>query len=213
LIRIDTNVLNPFPRSSHDLEFQEKYPQRIFEEITMTTSRRVSTTLFKSRYMVMLAVGTLYLLAAILFGYATIKTVFALPNLLSSLSEEATKSLMLFAVETADLFLIAVVLYVTAAGLYALFMGKRPTQVDGEKATWLEVETLDDLKQNLIGVVVVAMSVLFLGVVIRGDSERNVLEVGGGIAAVVAALGWYVSQKSKAKESDAKTVEVKNSSS
>jgi uncharacterized membrane protein YqhA len=177
----------------------------------MTTSRRVTTTLFKSRYMVLLAVGTLYLLAAILFGYATVKTIFALPNLLSSLSEEATKSLMLFAVETADLFLIAVVLYVTAAGLYALFMGKRPATADGEKATWLEVETLDDLKQNLIGVVVVAMSVLFLGVVIRDDSERNVLEVGGGIAAVVAALGWYVSQKSKAKESDAKTVEVKNS--
>ena len=56
------------------------------------------------------------------------------------------------------------------------------------------------------------MSVLFLGVVIRGDSDRNVLEVGGGIAAVVAALGWYLSQKSKAKESDAKAEEVKHSS-
>ena len=179
----------------------------------ITSTRRISTTLFKSRYMVMLAVGTLYLLAATLFAYATIKTVVALPSLVASLSAEATKSLMLFAVETADLFLIAVVLYVTAAGLYALFMGKRPTKSNGEKATWLEVETLDDLKQNLIGVVVVAMSVLFLGVVIRGDSERNLLEIGGGIAAVVAALGWYVSQKSKAKESDAKTVEVKNSSS
>jgi uncharacterized membrane protein YqhA len=175
-------------------------------------SRRVSTTLFKSRYMVMLAVGTLYLLAATLFGYATVKTIFTLPSLLSSLSAEATKALMLFAVETADLFLIAVVLYVTAAGLYALFMGKRPVTVNGEKATWLEVETLDDLKQNLIGVVVVAMSVLFLGVVIRGDSDRNVLEVGGGIAAVVAALGWYLSQKSRAKESDAKAEEVKHPS-
>jgi uncharacterized membrane protein YqhA len=178
----------------------------------MTTGRGVATSLFKSRYMVMLAVGTLYLLAATLFGYATVKTIFALPTLLSSLSEEATKSLMLFAVETADLFLIAVVLYVTAAGLYALFMGKRPEKANGEKATWLEVETLDDLKQNLIGVVVVAMSVLFLGVVIRGDSERNVLEVGGGIAAVVAALGWYLSQKSRAKESDAKAEEVKQAS-
>ena len=127
-----------------------------------TSGRRASSTLFKSR-LVMLAVGT-YLLAATLFGYATVKTVFALPSLLSSLSAEATKSLMLFAVETAGLFLIAE-LYITAAGLYALFMGKRPTAANGEKATWLEVETLEDLKQNLIGVVV-AMSVLFLGVVI-----------------------------------------------
>jgi uncharacterized membrane protein YqhA len=160
--------------------------------------------------MVMLAVLTLYLLAAVLFGYATVKTVYSLPSLLSSLSSTASKALMLFAVETADLFLVAVVLYVTAAGLYALFIGKRPTTENGAAAKWLEVETLDDLKQNLIGVVVVAMSVLFLGILIRDDTSQNLLEVGGGIAALVAALGWYTSQKSKSKEVDARVSETKN---
>lgn len=169
----------------------------------------MSVTIFKSRYMVMLAVVTLYVVAAALFVYATIKTVLTLPALLTSFSTEAEKKLMLFAVETADLFLIAVVLFVTAAGLYALFMGRRPTSKDGEVAKWLEVENLDDLKQNLIGVVVVAMAVYFLGVLVKDDEGLNLLETGGGIAAVVAALGWYVSQKSKAKEADAKTTEVK----
>ncbi len=160
--------------------------------------------------MVMLAVVTLYVVAAALFVYATIKTVLTLPTLLTSFSTEAEKALMLFAVETADLFLVAVVLFVTAAGLYALFMGRPPTSKDGkEVAKWLEVENLDDLKQNLIGVVVVAMAVYFLGVLVKDDSSLNLLETGGGIAAVVAALGWYVSQKSKAKETDAKTSEAK----
>ena len=86
-------------------------------------------------------------------------------------------------------------------------MGRRPIGTDGEVAKWLEVENLDDLKQNLIGVVVVAMAVYFLGVLVKDDV--NLLETGGGIAAVVAALGWYVSQKSKAKESDAKASETK----
>ncbi len=171
---------------------------------------RFSVTLFNSRYMVMLAVLTLYLLAAVLFGYATVKTIYSLPGLLSSLSSSSSKALMLFAVETADLFLVAVVLYVTAAGLYALFIGKRPTSQDGTTARWLEVETLDDLKQNLIGVVVVAMSVLFLGILIRDDTNQNLLEVGVGIAALVAALGWYTSQKSKSKEVDARVSETKN---
>ena len=157
----------------------------------------------------MLAVGTLYVVAAALFVYATIKTVLTLPTLLTEFSTEAEKKLMLFAVETADLFLVAVVLFVTAAGLYALFMGRQPTSKDGEVAKWLEVENLDDLKQNLIGVVVVAMAVYFLGVLVKDDSSLNLLETGGGIAAVVAALGWYVSQKSKAKETDAKTSEAK----
>ena len=166
-------------------------------------------TIFKSRYMVLLAVGTLYVVAAALFVYATIKTALTLPKLLTSFSTEAEKALMLFAVETADLFLVAVVLFVTAAGLYALFMGRRPAGKDGEVAKWLEVENLDDLKQNLIGVVVVAMAVYFLGVLVKDDVNLNLLETGGGIAAVVAALGWYVSQKSKAKETDAKTTEAK----
>jgi uncharacterized membrane protein YqhA len=162
-------------------------------------------TIFKSRYMVMLAVITLYVIAAALFGYATVKTVLTLPGLLTSFTTQGEKALMLFAVETADLFLIAVVLYVTAAGLYALFMGRRPTSTDGEVAKWLEVETLDDLKQNLLGVVVVAMAVFFLGALVKDDSSLNLLETGGGIAAVVAALGWYASLKSKPKSPNSAT--------
>jgi uncharacterized membrane protein YqhA len=175
--------------------------------------KRGFVTLFKSRYMVLLAVASLYVLAATIFVYATVKIAVSLPRLVSSSSKESTKTLMLFAVESADLFLIAVVLYVTAAGLYALFMGKRPTDENGGVATWLEVETLDDLKQNLIGVVVVALAVFFLGIVIRDDSERNLLEIGGGIGALVASLGWYVSQRSRAKESDANVTQTKNNSS
>jgi uncharacterized membrane protein YqhA len=185
----------------------------VVEPIRTETGKLVFSTLFKSRYMVLLAVASLYLLSATLFVYATVKIAVSLPGLVSSFSEEASKALMLFAVETADLFLIAVVLYVTAAGLYALFMGRRPADRNGGVAKWLEVETLDDLKQNLIGIVVVALSVLFLGVVIRDDSERNLLEIGVGIGALVAALGWYVSQRSRAKESDAKANETKSNAS
>ena len=165
--------------------------------------------LLHTRYIVVLAVGTLYMLSLALFIYATIKTMLLLPKLLSQFSEGSTKTLMLFAVETADLFLVAVVLYVIAAGLFELFISRKVRNPKGGAAKWLEVETLDDLKQNLIGVVVVAMSVLFLGVLIKNDPEQNLLEIGVGVGAVIAALGWYVSQKSKAKESDAKVSESK----
>jgi uncharacterized membrane protein YqhA len=176
------------------------------------TSKRAFATLFKSRYMVLLAVISLYVLSAAMFVYATVRVGVSLFSLVSSFSTDAAKGLMLFAVETADLFLIAVVLYVTAAGLYTLFMGRREVEQQASAAKWLEVETLDDLKQNLIGIVVVALAVLFLGVVIRDDSEGNLLETGVGIGALVAALGWYVSQRSRAKESDAKASETKSNS-
>jgi uncharacterized membrane protein YqhA len=174
-----------------------------------TQEQKNLKTLLHTRYIVIFAVVTLYVLSLALFIYATIKTILVLPNLLSLFAEGSTKTLMLFAVETADLFLVAVVLYVIAAGLYELFISRKVRTTKVGAAKWLEVETLDDLKQNLIGVVVVAMSVLFLGVLIRNDPNQNLLEVGVGVGAVIAALGWYVSQKSKAKESDAKVSESK----
>lgn len=166
-------------------------------------------TLLHTRYIVIFAVMTLYVLSLALFVYATIKTTLILPNLLSQFSEGSTKTLMLFAVETADLFLVAVVLFVIAAGLFELFISRKVRDPNNSAVKWLEVETLDDLKQNLIGVVVVAMAVLFMGIVIRDDPNHNLLEIGVGIGAVIAALGWYVSQKSRAKESDAKVSESK----
>jgi uncharacterized membrane protein YqhA len=188
---------------------QKMGTREILEDVMKAQEHRDLKALLHTRYIVLLAVVTLYLLATALFGYATIKTILVLPNLVSQFSEGSTKSLMLFAVETADLFLVAVVLYVTAAGLFELFISRKVRTPKGGAAKWLEVETLDDLKQNLIGVVVVAMSVLFLGVLIKNDPDHNLLEVGVGVGAVIAALGWYVSQKSKAKESDAKVSESK----
>jgi hypothetical protein len=41
------------------------------------------------------------------------------------------------------------------------------------------------------------MAVLFLGQVVTWDGERNLLQYGAGIALVIAALTWFVSQKSK----------------
>lgn len=170
--------------------------------------KRALATPFTTRYMVLLAVVGLFVLSATMFGYTTIRVAAKLRGLVDSFSTDTTKNLALFAVETADLYLIAVVLYVTAAGLFTLFVGRRRVREHATAAKWLEVETLDDLKENLIGVVVVALAVLFLGAVIRDDAKRNLLEAGVGTGALVAALGWYVSQKSKAKATNAITTET-----
>ena len=46
-------------------------------------------------------------------------------------------------------------------------------------------------------VVVVVMGVLFLGQVVTWDGQRDLLGYGVGIAAVIAALTWFSSQKPK----------------
>lgn len=93
-------------------------------------------------------------------------------------------------VEIADVFLLAVVLFIIAIGLYELFIDEISGLPD-----WLVFNSLDDLKSQLIGVVVVVLAVFFLGRALHGDDALNLLYLGGGIAAVTAALSLFLRAK------------------
>ncbi len=90
-------------------------------------------------------------------------------------------------IEFADFFLLAVVLYIMSVGLYSLFVD------DGiEMPSWLQIHTLDDLKEKLVGVIVVVMGVYFLGLLIHGTEPIDLLLTGLGIGAVVLTLAYFV---------------------
>jgi uncharacterized membrane protein YqhA len=101
------------------------------------------------------------------------------------------KELALVAIQALDLFLLATVSWLTAAGLYTLF-------IDPSARTSLRagVESLDDLKAKLIGVVVLALGVLFLGEALGWSSGPDLLYFGLAIAGVILALGLFI-QKQK----------------
>ena len=58
--------------------------------------------------------------------------------------------------------------------------------------SWLEIDTLDDLKEKLIGVIGVVMGVYFLGRLIHGTDPFDLLLIGLGTAAVITALAYFV---------------------
>lgn len=90
-------------------------------------------------------------------------------------------------IEFADFFLLAVVLYIMSVGLYSLFVD------DGiDMPSWLQIRNLDDLKEKLVGVIVVVMGVYFLGLLIHGTEPIDLLLTGIGIGAVVLTLAYFV---------------------
>ena len=89
-------------------------------------------------------------------------------------------------IEFADFFLLAIVLYIMSIGLYSLFIDDTIPM-----PKWLEIHNLEDLKEKLIGVIVVVMGVYFLGKLIHGTDAQSLLYMGLGIAAVVFALGYF----------------------
>ena len=85
-------------------------------------------------------------------------------------------------------FLIGTVLYITAMGLFQLFISDVPLP------KWLKTESAEDLENNLIGVTVVVLAIEFLGVVFSG-AQGNLLQYGAGIALPIAALALFLGVK------------------
>jgi len=143
-----------------------------------------------TRFVVIIPVAGLFLGAVTLVVMAGVEVV---KTILHALSGELAKTTaVLDFIELADVFLLATVLYIMALGLFELFIDDRLAL-----PPWLEIHTLDDLKEKLVGVVVVVLAVSFLGKVIEAESSRALMELGIGVAAVIAALSYFLGRIAK----------------
>ncbi len=108
-------------------------------------------------------------------------------------SQKAAKTMSLAVIEIIDLFLIGTVAYIAAVGLYKLFI----SDTEVELPMRLKIRTLKDLEDKIIGVLVAALAVAFLGQAAGSDEPEALLSYGGGIALVVAALAFFMRQGGK----------------
>lgn len=147
--------------------------------------------------MVIIGVIGAFLAAISLFVYGGILTVQQIIETVQTgyVSSKGSKTLMLSFVEIADIFLLGTVMYIISTGLYELFIDDNI-----ELPGWLEIHTLDDLKQKLVGVIVVVMGVIFLGHVIKWHGETEIIYYGAAIAFVIVALTWFSGQKKKKED-------------
>jgi uncharacterized membrane protein YqhA len=98
---------------------------------------------------------------------------------------EARSAVIIEVVEFVHIFLVGTVLFMTAIGLYQLFIHKIQFH------SWLQIDNVEELETNLIGVLVVVLAVDFLGTMFVRQTE-NLLQYGAGIALPIAALGLSV---------------------
>lgn len=149
-----------------------------------------------SRYMIMLAViGALIAAVTVLiYGFLEALQLVRVTIESGEVSRKGAKTLTLEFIEIVDLFLLGTVFLIISVGLYELFIDSNV-----QLPSWLEIKTLDDLKNKLIGVVVVVLAVLFLGQVIGWDGERDLLGYGAAIALVIAALTYFLGLKIASK--------------
>ena len=144
-----------------------------------------------SRYLILVPILGLGLAAAIFFitgGISLIRLALDVGLAYFGLSQSDVPHdpgvLIFEVVEHVHIFLVGTVLYITAIGLYQLFI--REIDFHG----WLTIESTEDLESNLVGVTVVVLAVDFMGAVFAGN--QNILQYGAGIALPIAALGVFM---------------------
>ena len=131
-------------------------------------------------------------LAAMLFGaYEVSLTLFSMLQAMM-LGEKAVKLLLINLIEGVDVFLLGTAFYLIALGLYELFLDPKLAAPE-----WLQIESLDDLKSNLLNVVVVVLAVQFLAQVLSWDGSRDLLPFGGAVAAVILSLALFLGRNIK----------------
>jgi uncharacterized membrane protein YqhA len=102
------------------------------------------------------------------------------------LTQAPLKETIVSILTSIDAILLGTVLLVIGYGLYELFVDSRL-----EIPEWLEINTLDDLKAKLTGVIVAIIAVVFVGFLVEIKSASDVLYHGVGAGAVVLSLAAF----------------------
>ncbi len=103
-------------------------------------------------------------------------------------SQKASKQLTITVIETIDLFLVGSISYITAVGIYKLFISEKEEQL----LLRVKIESLDDLEHKIIGVVIAALAVAFLGFASEAEDALSILQSGAGIALVIGGLCLFI---------------------
>lgn len=133
----------------------------------------------------MLPVLGLFVGATTLFIVASVESIAVVSHTISA--EVSEKEAVLAFIELADVYLLATVLYIMSLGLFELFIDDQLPL-----PAWLEIHTLDDLKEKLVGVVIVVLAVTFLGQALKATDPLAIAYQGLGIAVVIAALSYFL---------------------
>jgi uncharacterized membrane protein YqhA len=143
-----------------------------------------------TRYLVLVPILGLAIAAAAMFAFGGLGLIFfVVRSIAESSAGHGAIILPIFGLlEYVHQFLIGTVLYITAMGLFQLFIQDVPLP------QWMKTESAEDLETNLVGVTVVVLAIEFLGAVFSGRHE-NLLTYGAGIALPIAALALFLGAK------------------
>ena len=142
-----------------------------------------------TKYIILVAIVTIYVAAVALILYETAVVASAIIATFreGAVSLDGARLLAVGLLAAIDVFLIAIVGYITCLGLFVLFIDDA-MPLPG----WLIIRNLEDLKNNLISVIVAVLAVLFLKEAVARAESLDLLGLGLSVALVIGALTLFL---------------------
>jgi uncharacterized membrane protein YqhA len=134
----------------------------------------------KSRYLALLAVLSLLITASLTFVLGALKTWQAGVKIVMSKGQDPL--ILIYLLQIMDVFLVATVLFVFAASLYEMFIGRL------DLPDWASAHSLAELKVKLGGALILVMAVTFLEHLMEWRNPQETLLFAIAIAVVAAIL-------------------------
>ena len=145
-----------------------------------------------TRFAIVLAVLGIFIGSLTLLISSTMEMILAIWDVLTGASNTGAGSLRVILIEVVDSVLVAIVLYVIAIGLYQLFINPQVVL-----PAWLQTRNLNDLDHRLAGMSITVLGVIFVTVALESHGTKDILGFGLAIAAVIAAISFFLYQSGK----------------
>ncbi len=145
-----------------------------------------------SRFLILISVlGTLIgSIVVLVYGAVTVIGVLIAIFSQHHFSTEDVKIVAASSVELIDLFLLSTILYIVSLGLYKLFIDGALPLPD-----WLVITDLNDLKERILGVIMVLLAISFLGYLVEWRfGDYSIVAVGVSTALVLFATGYALTK-------------------
>ena len=138
------------------------------------------------------AIGLLgiFMLSVAVMLYGMKETLYAAGGILQN--QHSEKDIIVIVVGIVDFFLLGITALLVAVGLYELFFKPIPGLPD-----WINIKSMDQLKVMLITVVIVVMSISFMGKAVTWNGEDNIMGYGIAMWLVIVGLSYFLSIKQK----------------
>jgi uncharacterized membrane protein YqhA len=142
-----------------------------------------------SKYLIIISVLGTLVGSIIVLGYGAITVIGVLITVFFNhvvFTTDEVKLVAVSSIELIDLFLLSTILYIVSLGLYKLFIDSALPLPD-----WLVISDLNDLKERILGVIMVLLAISFLGYVVEWHfGDYSIVALGVGIGLVLFAVAY-----------------------